>query len=475
MNLFIQNLLEHRCLICSHRGFHMGNIVENSLEAIGLAYEAGAEIVEVDVARSKDGKYYLFHTGAEEQLYGIDTPFSELDSDFINSTPLRNSLGQSSGFTANSLKEVIDSLEEGQLLNIDRSWLYWENDFLQVLESYGKSEQLLLKSPPLEEYLNAIANSPFYYMPILDDPEDFPKCQEIVGDQVIGVEYIVQNAEEIDEDFIDSVHEQGIFLFSNTINLDGDTKLFGPWDDQASILNDEAEGWEGAMDHGADIIQTDWPHLLYEYRCAQEEEYFECIQHYSNTTNWKMPRADIKCIGVYGYALNDDASIHPILEQRLNTACTMAEMFPDAKVIVSGGMPVNGVPESEVMKNYMVEKEVDPDRIIQDSTAFDTVSNNRGILAQAMKLNSPNVLLVSSKLHIPRCLLGMEEMIQLHEADILSYVIYPTEDALPLLFTNQEEEVEYRKEEKIAIAIEETLSLRNLLWSRGLSTLRIFI
>ena len=45
--------------------------------------------------------------------------------------------------------------------------------------------------------------------------------------------------------------------------------LYGGLDDDISILDDPAKGWGKLMDKGIEIIQTDWPALLYDYRAKR--------------------------------------------------------------------------------------------------------------------------------------------------------------------------------------------------------------
>ena len=42
--------------------------------------------------------------------------------------------------------------------------------------------------------------------------------------------------------------------------------LYGELDDDVSILRDPALGWGALFDKKIDIIQTDWPALLWQYR-----------------------------------------------------------------------------------------------------------------------------------------------------------------------------------------------------------------
>src|SRR5690606_37942779 len=51
---------ESTVLVVSHRG-EWRQAPENSLKAMELAIEAGADIVEIDVAKTKDGHLVLMH------------------------------------------------------------------------------------------------------------------------------------------------------------------------------------------------------------------------------------------------------------------------------------------------------------------------------------------------------------------------------------------------------------------------------
>src|SRR5690606_19888219 len=51
---------EERVMVVSHRG-EWRQAPENSLKAIDLAIEAGVDIVEIDIAKTKDGQLILMH------------------------------------------------------------------------------------------------------------------------------------------------------------------------------------------------------------------------------------------------------------------------------------------------------------------------------------------------------------------------------------------------------------------------------
>ncbi|WP_457624005.1 glycerophosphodiester phosphodiesterase [Persephonella sp.] len=68
--------------VIGHRGAG-GEKPENTLSAISHGISAGADIVEVDVRKTKDGKLVLFHDKDLKRLTGRAVPISQLDYSFI--------------------------------------------------------------------------------------------------------------------------------------------------------------------------------------------------------------------------------------------------------------------------------------------------------------------------------------------------------------------------------------------------------
>ena len=65
LNIFEQRKQYGRAFIAAHRGVNRANIPCNSLLAYKIALMQGADIVEIDVSKSKDGKFFAFHPGME--------------------------------------------------------------------------------------------------------------------------------------------------------------------------------------------------------------------------------------------------------------------------------------------------------------------------------------------------------------------------------------------------------------------------
>ena len=54
-----------RILVCAHRGVSGADIPCNTLPAFKAALMHGADMIELDVALSRDGEHFVFHPGME--------------------------------------------------------------------------------------------------------------------------------------------------------------------------------------------------------------------------------------------------------------------------------------------------------------------------------------------------------------------------------------------------------------------------
>lgn len=93
------------------------------------------------------------------------------------------------------------------------------------------------------------------------------------------------------------------------------------------------------------------------------------------------------------------------LSLRLESAYTLLARLPDAVCIVSGGQGANEtVPEALSMKEYLVSKGIDSERIIMESDSHSTSENVRftkALLAE-LELEDKHIVGVSTAFHLPR-------------------------------------------------------------------------
>lgn len=107
-------------------------------------------------------------------------------------------------------------------------------------------------------------------------------------------------------------------------------------------------------------------------------------------------------IAVFGESPNIDGTISPGLQTRLDKALEMANRFPEAIIIASGGAVRTPFPEAEVIATYLIENGISSDRILKDNLARDTVGNVISMVRIFKERSIKNVLVVATRVHAPR-------------------------------------------------------------------------
>lgn len=259
-----KRIQENKILIAAHRGTCGGNVVQNTSLAYKNALLHGADMIEVDAAMTTDGVFYAFHNGEEKIEYGIEQDIRTLSSEEVDGMFTLNSLGSRTKQKAERLEEVLERFKNKCLINIDRSWFYWD-EIIEVIKKSDMKEQVLLKSGVEEELLQKLEEKGdgIMYMPIMKDINewDIVKKHDI---NVAAAELIFEDLESpfLDAEFMKELHDLGIAPWVNAITLDDDTVLSGKLDDNNAIKNSFEENWGKLIDLGFEIIQTDWPALV---------------------------------------------------------------------------------------------------------------------------------------------------------------------------------------------------------------------
>jgi glycerophosphoryl diester phosphodiesterase len=263
-----------KVLIVSHRGVFGGGIVENTIEAFDLALKSGADILEADVARTRDGRFIMFHDETFGRLAGEPSRVSSLDFAEARAMNLRNAIGEPSGFRVNSLDDFLEHTKGHCLINLDRCWEFLDEVFAMV-KRHGMADQILIKAPAhLEEgirWLEAHDYEPNFIPIIMEDRYADALARIPPRAKVPIVEIFIDKETDliIGEGFVRKLHEKGTRVWANALTLN-DTRTLCAWhDDNASLTGDPDSGWGWLVDRGIDIIQTDWPLPLDRYLSAR--------------------------------------------------------------------------------------------------------------------------------------------------------------------------------------------------------------
>ena len=85
----------HSFQVVSHRGSHLKKAPENSLQSIEAAIADGADFVEMDIRRTKEGVHFLMHDSKPRRMLpdAPDLPLSQLEWPAIKDLPLKAPAG----------------------------------------------------------------------------------------------------------------------------------------------------------------------------------------------------------------------------------------------------------------------------------------------------------------------------------------------------------------------------------------------
>lgn len=99
-------------------------------------------------------------------------------------------------------------------------------------------------------------------------------------------------------------------------------------------------------------------------------------------------------------------SISASLLYRLETALDFHEMYPDVKIVVSGGQGTGeSMPEALAMRNFLVDNGVDPSLIIMEDKSTNTYENflyTKYILEEDTEKDNFTITIISNNFHMYR-------------------------------------------------------------------------
>lgn len=263
---------EKKVLIAVHRGVWCGNIIENTIEAYDACRAMGADLFECDLSETTDGVLYMFHDGGEWRVLGKDQSILSMSSEEVDSLMCRNCIGEPSGRYLQRFEQLLEHYTNGELFNVDRSWPSLAK-LDEVMQKYPHAiSQAVIKTPVKEEYLEFFQNCPnkYMYMPIAYNMEEVKKVLSYPDINVVGVEAILFSEETdlFQNENIRWIHEQGLYYWANAITLGNkpEHRLYAGYEDDVALAKGPEASWGKLIDKGIDILQTDWPYQLYQFR-----------------------------------------------------------------------------------------------------------------------------------------------------------------------------------------------------------------
>ena len=259
--LLREKIKEKKVIIAVHRGSSGGNIIENTIKSFEIALKYGGDMIEVDAAKSTDGEIYTVHQGQEERLFFSKNNVETLNSHEINLLDYRNGNSFKVNQRVEKLEEVFKYFKGNTLINLDRGWDFWE-DVFELLHKYDMFDQVILKSPVQETYLDVLEkyDVPVMYIPIVKTKAELDQVLER-DINTVGAEIIIESesSDFHNKEYIKELKDKNLLVWLNAIRLNDTTTLTLGYDDDTALLESEDLGWGKIVEMGADIIQTDWP------------------------------------------------------------------------------------------------------------------------------------------------------------------------------------------------------------------------
>ena len=253
--------------LAAHRGVCGANVPCNTLASYKIALDLGADVVEIDVSKSKDGVFYAFHPWMEpvflKSKYICDLTSQEVDELF-----LLNSDSVPTSYRVPRLRDVLMLLKDKAYINVDKFWTDVEGITREIREC-GVEKQVIVKTGTDKETLERVKKfaPDFMFMPLVKHKDDITDYLQENGINQIGTEILFDSEDDdcISDEYIAKMHDKGLLVWANAIIYNEKDVISAHHTDDISLYDNPDKGWGWLIDKGVDFIQTDWLVLLQNY------------------------------------------------------------------------------------------------------------------------------------------------------------------------------------------------------------------
>lgn len=268
MKFDIHAAAKEKMFIVAHRGTFGGNIPCNTIASYEIALDQGADMIEVDVDMTKDGKLILFHPGLESVFLNQNRRLSEMTWDEISALRLVNVDKVKTQFGICKFDDLLEHFKNRCFINVDKFWGH-PQEICEAIRAHNMMDQVLVKSGISDDVINVLETlSPnIAFMPVISGSHPFHESLMHRNINYTGVEVIFndENMEVASPEFIERMHRDGKLVWVNSIIFDVRYQLSGGHSDDTALTESKDKGWGWLADRGFDIIQTDWPMMLIDY------------------------------------------------------------------------------------------------------------------------------------------------------------------------------------------------------------------
>ena len=255
-------------IVISHRG-DWRNYPENSIPAIESVIEMGADMVEIDIAMTKDSVLVLSHDRTLDRCTTGKGRIIDMTYDSLQTFDLESAHGGHFGYILKipTLREALLVCKDRILVNIDKGYDYYDQ-VLALTEELGVTHQVLIKGgKPLAEVEAKLVEheNNMLYMPIITPANEAhkPMFEEFIAAEKPQLAYEIcwsKLTPEV-ESAMERVQQSGSKLWVNTLW----NSLNGGLSDDVAWMTSADEVYGKLVDMGARMIQTDRPEFMIEY------------------------------------------------------------------------------------------------------------------------------------------------------------------------------------------------------------------
>lgn len=258
-----------RVAVASHRGKFSSSVIENTALACLLALDEGADLVELDVVRTRDGVLVGHHDKTMNRLFHLDRPISGCTWKELEELPLYNYVGEIGTVGLDPLSRILESLKGRSFLALDRCWDCWEQVYALVREKEMIGQSLFKLYIENEAACRfAEAHPDALFVPMVREPETLEWVERLRGTVRVPALEILPEAPDdpiFQPEVFEWLHSRGIKVWCNSLSLAKRLVYGGGYDDLKALRFGGGESWGVLAEKGVDIIQTDWPYEAKQY------------------------------------------------------------------------------------------------------------------------------------------------------------------------------------------------------------------
>lgn len=254
--------------LAAHRGVCGANIPCNTLAAYKIALDQGADVVEIDVSKTKDGKFFVFHPGMEPVFLKSQTRLKDMTAEEVEKLFLVNSDSVPTSYKIPTLAEVLAFLKGKAYINVDKFWTDVKG-ISEEIRRAGVERQVLVKTYTDAESLEQVRlyASDFMFIPMVRAKDEVTDDLRAKGVNVIGAEILFssENDDVISDAYIQKMHDKGLLIWANSIVYNEKAVISAYHTDDISLTDSPEKGWGWLVNKKVDFIQTDWLMMVKRY------------------------------------------------------------------------------------------------------------------------------------------------------------------------------------------------------------------